>query len=126
MSSKWDIVENLGVETSAGKRPAGTRQYRVRVRGAVTSLLAVSLLLAVPVTSTAQCHVAGSGPIAAAHSPLPTPIVNIRRSSISRAGDHQTVDTRIGLTSRQLAVRFNAFLQPAAPEPEDDTDYSFF
>lgn len=124
--AKWDIVEDLGAELRETRRP-GMRHFRSRVRGAIaTSLVAVSLSVAAPVTSAAESHVKEVGHSAAAASPLPVPIVRISRSSISRALRNQEVDTKIGLTSRQLAVRFNAFFQPADSEPEDTSDYSFF
>ena len=125
--SKWDIVDNLGTETRTSNMPSPPRRAFRAMRGSVmTSLMTVSLLLAVPASSRLECRLAGPNPAAAAFGSLPTPIVRIRRANRHRTKDDQRLDTRTGFTSRQLANRFSIFFKPADPEPEDSSDYSFF
>lgn len=124
---KWDIVEDLGTESRQANTPSLPRRpFRAMRSSVMTSLMAVSLFLAVPASSQPQCRLAGPNPAAAAFGSLPAPIVRIRRPRRHRAKDDQRVDTRAGLTSRQLANRFSAFFKPADPEPEDTSDYKYF
>ena len=125
--NKWDIVEDLGTVTRTSNTPSLPRRPFRAMRGSViTSLMAVSFLLAVPASSRPECRLAGPNPTAAAFGSLPAPIVRIRRANRHRTKGDQRIDTRAGLSSRQLANRFNAFFKPADPEPEDTSDYSFF
>jgi hypothetical protein len=107
-SVKWDIVDDVASSLQIGGRLRG--QITQMATSAVIAILTVAIAAGSPAATelTTSIHAAGQ---------------SIRAV---RSASNSVRDTEVGLSAGRLASAFSSHFQPAEPETNFSTEYSFF